>query len=177
MDNSNRNTILLLLVMLGVFIIIFSAFYYDMTLKIVDAKKRIAESETVNQTVIEYNNTVNHYSKAVVEYKEKQIFVPGPCGLFCDILSVNANLQTYEVAKYDCTEFSHNLAEQLNVAGWKAEPILIITDCDSGIFDVNICKASDGRHEVVKISGPIYVEGTTGEIISPKDYAAYGLKR
>ena len=89
----------------------------------------------------------------------------------------NLNEKDYELNVYDCTEFSDELAHRLNDEGWKAERILTVIDCDSKIpTNKTACIQYKGKHDIVKITEPVYVEATTGQVISPRNYKIYGIK-
>ncbi len=81
---------------------------------------------------------------------------------------------TYVVDVYDCSEFSRDLAAALRSSGWKARPYTVTVDCGSGLFGPE-CQQQKNNHMIVHVRD-VYIEATTGEVISPKDYKAYGLR-
>lgn len=92
---------------------------------------------------------------------------------FETIILSNAQQKKYELDVYDCTEFADNTANELKQLGWDASSITIPLDCDTYGYYFNNC--SD-YHKIVKVKN-VYVEATTGYIIHPDDYDAYGLEK
>ena len=92
-----------------------------------------------------------------------------------------ANERDYELDVWDCTEFANSLVERLKDYGYKsAKTVFVNVDCKrTDLFpDTYACEKYDGGHLIVNIGGRngIYIEATTGIIIVPEYYTAYGIK-
>lgn len=70
----------------------------------------------------------------------------------------NAKEHNYEFGVYDCEQFSKQLIQRLNDAGYKTEYC---------VGNANL-KGAMEKHAWVKTS--VFIEATTGEIISPLDF-------
>ncbi|MFC1591254.1 hypothetical protein ACFL43_01890 [Thermodesulfobacteriota bacterium] len=87
-----------------------------------------------------------------------------------------AGSHEYKLHEYDCTEFSEDLVRNLKAEGWKKSSVIMIkVDCESGVINKEQCYATKGKHDIVEINQPLYIEATSGNIIQPKDYEAYGI--
>ncbi len=81
----------------------------------------------------------------------------------------------YELDVYDCTEFSQTLSGVYNDLGYKAKTKSVQVDCNSGLFENIACSKYNGWHSIVELDN-VYVESTTGDIITPDKYKFYGLR-
>ena len=125
----------------------------------------------------------------IINKQEFNIIEPGPynikvknCiqlynpGVFERIIQEVARDYEYVPDEFDCTEFTDEVVRRLREQGWKkAMRIQVKVDCDSGLFDKEICRQFKGRHDIVKIDS-IYIEATAGVIINPNDYEDYGIR-
>jgi len=93
--------------------------------------------------------------------------------VFDSVLRSNVDEHQYS-EDYDCTEFSKELERRLEEIGWRANWIQTKVDCESGILDFDSCNKYGGRHDIVVVY-EVYVEATSGKVISPQDYESYGL--
>jgi len=87
-----------------------------------------------------------------------------------------AKEREYAFGVYDCDQYASEVAHRFKNMGYNAKPIGVGVDCNSGVWDKASCDRSSGRHTIVKIEGPIYVEATSGQFILPKDYDIFGVK-
>src|SRR3989304_1931859 len=71
----------------------------------------------------------------------------------------NAKEHNYEFGVYDCEEFSKQLIQRLNDAGYETEYC---------VGNANL-KGTMEKHAFVKVK-EIFIEATTGEILSPSDF-------
>jgi len=94
---------------------------------------------------------------------------------FFRVINQNANARPYEIDIYDCTEFAKNVAHDLNKLGWEAEDIHVDVNCSSGLFENISCQKYGGGHRIVKVND-VWIETTSGHVIAPWDYEAYGIK-
>lgn len=93
---------------------------------------------------------------------------------FFRAISQNSNARPYEVNVYDCTEFSKNLAHDLNELNWSAEDVYVKVNCSSGLFEMSSCLNSSGGHRIVKVDD-VWIEATSGHVIPPWEYKDYGI--
>ena len=109
--------------------------------------------------------------------KLEPIIIKEDCevSLFKQMANNLDNEKEYKANKYDCTEYSKELSRRYEDEGWDSEVIRTVVDCDNGLLDKDLCNQFEGRHDMVKID-TIYVEATSGRIVSPKDYKGYGLR-
>lgn len=85
-----------------------------------------------------------------------------------------ANVREYEADVYDCTEFSRDLSSRLQKMGWDANTEAVRVDCSTEGWG-ETCEDSQGRHMIVRLD-ELYLEATSGQIIRPDQYDAYGIR-
>jgi|SRR6056297_695764 len=132
-------------------------------------------NSNINETN-EYVNMINNLSSTNVklQVENKYLINNKNASMFKKIITDIAQAHEYELNVYDCTEFSTDLNKKLKNYGWDSNTEIVVVDCDSGMFEKEICKEYGGRHMIVKIED-VYVEATSGNIISPDDYKIYGI--
>jgi hypothetical protein len=87
-----------------------------------------------------------------------------------------AEATEYVVDVYDCTEFSRDLAKELQLKGYKAKAILTTVDCSSESWVTSpTCYQRKNNHMIVEVSK--YIEATRGFEIPPEDYKDWGIKK
>jgi len=84
-----------------------------------------------------------------------------------------ADANDYVLHEYDCTQFTADLIKTLRKNGYRAYREITTVDCDSGLFDEEICKRFGGVHEVTRLH--VYIESVTGEIIPTERYKDYRI--
>lgn len=124
------------------------------------------------------NNRANDIKQNTYDWRSvcnPQITCPESKNTFNRVLDTVSNLRDYRVNIFDCTEFSDVTADILRSAGWNARRIQVKTNCEAEIWNDTNCKDFSGRHDIVKVTD-VYIEATSGEIIHPDDYEAYGIR-
>jgi len=111
------------------------------------------------------------------EQETLTIYEPCQQSSFKKILTNLRDEKRYKPNEYDCTEFSQEASRRLNDEGWNTQTILVQTDCSDKIFNNTTCKQFNGKHDIIKVNSPLYIDPTiTQDVISPLDYEAYGIR-
>ena len=143
------------------------------------------EIKFLNKDIISTQQTnddlIKEYQKKYIQvanladslYEKNDLLQPD---IFKTLMVEQAEEHEYILDRYDCTEFSKDLARTLKQKGWRAKSIFVRVDCDSGLFEDFSCNKYDGGHEIVEVS-KIYIEATSGNIILPDDYKIYGIMK
>jgi len=148
----------------GLFILYVLGLLYVLNMTIYKSNEEIIENLTLTKTlnytnIVYYNNTiVFNYTTSCpnITLNSKVIQIKEPCSVepaFAHLLQSVATEHTYILNEYDCSEMSAELSRRLNDAGY--DSVTVIVD--------------NGKHMIVKINSPIYVESTTGKIIMPRE--------
>lgn len=98
-------------------------------------------------------------------------------GSFESILGHISELRPYELGYWDCEQFSSELVRNLRIAGYfSVKEHNVQVDCNLPQWNSDACTQSRGLHQIVKVYEPIYIEATSGRIIMPFEYDAWGIK-
>ena len=73
----------------------------------------------------------------------------------------------YDSLKYNCWDYATDLRLALAKQNITSRIITGIVDCNSGLFNFNICKAFGGAHDWLDVNG-VWIEATSGELITDR---------
>jgi len=162
-------------------IIIYLSFITGYNLNLVDVEippcncDKVCES--INYTT--YFDDLGNQLKLKKTNCDPTYYLEGCEGSFSKVAYNTANERRYVLDKYDCTEFSQELARKLTNLGWTAKTKFVRVNCDLWGFGDDYtqedCEDNRGGHMIVEVN-KVYVEATNGKIIKPEDYDRYGLK-
>jgi len=93
---------------------------------------------------------------------------------FVSVAREVADSQEYEMDTTNCEWFTKHTVSKLNDLGYDAQRVLVVVDCESGMFDPEPCAEYEGRHAITRLDS-VFIESTTGKVISPEDYGVYGI--
>jgi len=126
---------------------------------------------------LQLNRTEQNLKKNIINFQSTcnpSYTIELPTDPLDNILQSVSNLRNYELDKYDCTEFTTNMVNQLKEAGFKARNKYVTVNCNLEYWNSSTCGNWKNNHEITQLT--IYVESTNGKIILPNNYYLYGLK-
>jgi len=143
----------------------------------INPQKIVLNNTNTIQEIIIYNTSYKMTCPSITipEYKCPAVYCPSCVhDTFSLTIQGVAETHSYTADVYDCTEYSKETNRRLKEMGWRSSIINVNVDCDSGLFEEDICEKFNGRHEIVKVQ-EIYIEAVDGVIIDPQNYEDYGI--
>lgn len=143
--------------------------------KLIDGKSEKTAKEIFKKSLETYNKSLDF------EAKIRQMIISRLDDLFNNLSDHNFMVlnNMEDVSEEEADEIESIFMSYRNIiAGteWDAEDVFTQVDCDSGLFEEVSCNKYDGGHRIVLIKR-VYVEATSGNIIEPKYYEYYGIRR